>query len=144
MLTLWLQCVGMRHFSFQRPMTSLAILAMALLFAMPMASRLIASGAGDTHATWAQLCTATGLKLVKIGAESSVPDSKLPAAPAMDHTEGDCAYCPLAAGMVVLLLCLLLSLLATPQRGLRTWQRDIARAFLHPNGLGSRGPPLQA
>ncbi len=125
-------------------MTSLAILAVALLFAMPIASRLIAAGSGSAHATWSQLCTATGLKLVKIGASSSVPDSKLPAAPAMDHTEGDCAYCPLAACMVVLLLCLLLSLLTTPQRGLRTWQRDIARAFRHPNGLGSRGPPLQA
>ncbi len=135
---------SMRHFALHRSMTSLAILAMALLFAMPIASRLIASGSGSTHATWAQLCTATGLKLVKIGAESSVPDSKLPAAPAMDHAEGDCPYCPLVAGMMVLLLCLLLSLLATPQRGLRTWRRDIARTFLHPNGLGSRGPPLQA
>lgn len=144
MIPLWLQCDGMRHFAFQRSMTSLAILAMALLFAMPIASRLIASASGGAHAAWTQLCTATGLKLVKIGVESGTPGSESPAAPVMDHAQGDCAYCPLAAGMAVLLLCLLLSLLATPQRGLRTWQGDIARAFLHPTGLGSRGPPLAA
>lgn len=121
----------------------LAMLAVALLFAMPIASRLVASAAGDAHATWAQLCTASGMKLVKIGAPSVAPDGELPAAPAMDHMHDDCPYCPLGAGMAVL-LCLVLALHATPRRS--AWPRrfDVARAFLHPNGLGSRGPPLPA
>lgn len=134
----------MRYPPFHRRMTFLAMLAMALLFAMPIASRLVASASDGARATWSQMCTASGLKQVKMGVAPIAPDSKVPAAPAMDHVDGDCAYCPLAAGMVVLLLCLLLALHATPQRGTWTWQRDIAHAFLHPNGLGSRGPPLAA
>nr|WP_280515004.1 DUF2946 family protein [Xanthomonas sp. A1809] len=125
-------------------MSSLAILAMALLLAMPIASRVMASSSGGTHATWSQLCTASGLKLVKTVDTSSVPDSELPTAPSIDHMDGDCPYCPLAAGMMALLFGLLLSLCFTPQRGIRNWRRDIARLFLHPNGLGSRGPPLLA
>ncbi|MEB1527557.1 DUF2946 family protein [Xanthomonas sp. WHRI 7945] len=120
------------------------MLAVALLFAMPIASRLVASAAGDANGTWAQLCTASGMKLVKIAVGSSTaPDGEAPAAPAMDHMHDDCPYCPLAAGMV-LLLCLLLALQATPRRSAWTLRFDVARAFLHPNGLGSRGPPLSA
>lgn len=124
-------------------MILLAMLAVALLSAMPIASRLVASAAGDANGTWAQLCTASGMKLVKIGAPSVVADGEAPAAPAMDHMHDDCPYCPLAAGMV-LLLCLLLALHATPRRSAWTRRFAIARAFLHPNGLGSRGPPLPA
>ncbi|WP_430523633.1 DUF2946 family protein [Xanthomonas bromi] len=104
----------------------------------------MATGSGSTPATWSQMCTATGLKLVKFGAASSVPDGQLPATPVIGHADGDCPYCPLAAGMMGLLLCLLLCLPATPQRAMRTWRRNLARTFLHPTGLGSRGPPLRA
>ncbi|WP_241093482.1 DUF2946 family protein [Xanthomonas sp.] len=119
------------------------MLAVALLFAMPIASRLVASAAGDAHGTWAQLCTASGMKLVKIGFPPVASDGELPSAPAMDPMHDDCPYCPLSAGMVVL-LCLLLALHATPRRNAWTRRFDVARAFLHPTGLGSRGPPLPA
>lgn len=70
-----------------------------------------------------------------------VDDGAPPAQPPHDHGAPDCAYCPL-------LLSLLVAggwLLAPRPAGVRgcppTRFRAASRAFLHPCGLGSRGPP---
>ena len=129
----------MRNPAFQRRMTLLAIAAMLLLALLPTAGRLLAARSHAFDGAWAQMCTMSGLKLVKIAPDG--PSN--PAVPRHDGDAGmaDCPYCPLANAIVALVLWVVLVL---PLPALRSWSRPWALPSIarrHPCGLGSRGPP---
>ena len=131
----------MRNPAFQRRMTSLALVAMLLLALLPTVGRLQSARDGGSSGTWTQMCTMSGLKLVK-----TAPDgSSNPAIPRHGGGVGasDCPYCPLATAIVALVVW---AALALPMPALRAWpQRRAVRWTVrrHPCGLGSRGPPAR-
>jgi hypothetical protein len=130
----------MRNAAFQRRMTLLALVAMLLLASLPTLGRLLpARGDSSPGGAWAQMCTMSGLKLVKIAPDGS----SNPVVPKHGGDTGmsDCPYCPLANAIVALVLW---AALALPMPALRSWpQRRVVRWIVrrHPCGLGSRGPP---
>lgn len=118
----------------------LALVAMLLLVLMPVASRLVAAGDGATGSVWSQICTATGLKLVKLDLGDA--GSKTPQ-PAGDMPMGDdCPYCPVLHGIASLAMCI--ALVFPRIVGAFHPRRQLSSPALrwHPCGLGSRGPPL--
>lgn len=129
----------MRNAAFQRRMTLLALAAMLLLALLPTTGRLLAARSHAFDGAWAQMCTMSGLKLVKIAPDG--PSN--PVVPRHDGDAGtaDCAYCPLANAIVALVLW---AALVLPMPALRSWswQRTLPSIVRrHPCGLGSRGPP---
>jgi len=127
-------------------MTLLALAAMLLLLSLPTVGRVMAAASPDSQGAWAQMCTMAGLKLVKIapgGVSTSLAPGSLDA-PAPKHVVPgeDCAYCPVLASLAMLLVWTLLAPLHSPQRALPASRRTPLRDFLHPSGLGSRGPPI--
>jgi len=122
-------------------MTLLALAAVLLLLSLPTVGRVLSASSSDSQGTWAQMCTMAGLKLVKLapGGEANPLDG-----PAPKHAVPgeDCAYCPVLAGLAMLLVWTLLAPLHSPQRAVRPTKKAPLREFLHPAGLGSRGPPI--
>ena len=120
-------------------MGRLALIAMLLVAFAPSISRLLASGTTEVLDGWSQLCTSMGLKTLPSGdgGPAGAPMSKMPGG-----AGDDCAYCPLAASLPMLLLALVFVL---PVLG-----RDVPLPHLAPRlrvvhnlrGLGSRGPPI--
>jgi len=131
----------MRNLAFHRRMTLLALAAMLLLLSLPTVGRVLSASSSDSQGTWAQMCTMAGLKLVKLapGGEANPLDG-----PAPKHvTPGeDCAYCPVLAGLAMLLVWTLLAPLDAPRRAVPRTRKTPLREFLYPAGLGSRGPPI--
>ena len=141
----------MRRAVFHFVMHRLALVAMLLLMAMPVVSRMTSTAQAD--GAWAQMCTLAGLKWVKLApfaatvtsaaiALEPVPDLT----PDLPHRDGDplshCPYCPLLTAFAALLLC---AVLLWPRRDAHWrpwWRPSPARWQSHPTGLGSRGPPL--
>jgi hypothetical protein len=137
----------MRNPSFQAAMARIALLAALLLAAVPTLGRLAPQVAHAAHAGLAALCTADGLRYVDVNALPAVAhehDAGHPGtAPDKPHEHGapDCAYCPLLLSLLVA-GCWLLWLRAVSACGvLPPWPASSSRAFTHPCGLGSRGPP---
>jgi hypothetical protein len=131
--------------AFHRRMTLLALVAMLLLLALPTAGRVLAASTGDQEGVWAQMCTMAGLKLVKIapGELTQLDPQPVPKGPPGSDMPGeDCAYCPVLGGMAFLLLWTMVVALHAPRRPAAPWRLLAPRLFLHPNGLGSRGPPV--
>jgi hypothetical protein len=130
----------MRNAAFQRRMTLLALAAILLLALLPTAGRLLSARSGTSvGGAWAQMCTLSGLKLIKIapGGSSNPATPK----PGGDTGASDCLYCALANTITALVLWIALVL---PMPALRSWpHRCVARwtVHRHPCGLGSRGPP---
>jgi len=122
-------------------MTLLALFAMLLLLSLPTVGRVLSGSSGDAQGAWAQMCTMAGLKLVKLapGGDTNPLDTPVPkhAAPGED-----CAYCPVLAGLAMLLVWTLLAPLHSPSRALHVPRKAPLLEFLHPSGLGSRGPPI--
>ncbi len=121
-------------------MTRLALLAVLLLALAPAVSRVLAGATPGVVAGWSELCTTMGLKSLPSDARPS--GDAAASSPAKPSSEADCAYCPLAASLPLLLLaCVLLP---------PALRRDIplpavaprARARERLRGLGSRGPPV--
>ena len=141
-----------RHPTFQRRMAQLALLAMLLLALMPTVHRLLAERAAPASpgagAGWVELCTATGMKLVKLGAGVADPAADADLAPAGNHASdaslGDCAYCPLLQATLAVALALLLVARLRHQSEALPWRRAWHANAPYPCGLGSRGPPLFA
>lgn len=119
-------------------MARLGLIAVLLVALAPAVSRWVASGQMQLLPGLTELCTVEGLRQVLVpgSADADVP------APHHSGMQEDCAYCPLLAGVALLLLVL-------------TWLAPRARADLVPHarslpsglalffpGLGSRGPPL--
>lgn len=122
-------------------MTLLALAAMLLLLSLPTVGRVLSASSADSQGAWAQMCTMAGLKLVKI---APAGDVGLPDTPAPKHAlpGEDCAYCPVLAGLAMLLVWTLFAAPLASRRALPPWRQVPPRAFTHPSGLGSRGPPI--
>jgi hypothetical protein len=125
-------------------MTLLALAAMLMLLALPTVGRVLSASSAGQDGVWAQMCTMAGLKLVKIAPGDANPvDPPTPKSPAGSMLAGeDCAYCPVLSGMLVLLLCLSFLAPSSIRCAFSPWRLIAPRAFLHPSGLGSRGPPV--
>ena len=134
----------MQALAFHRRMTLLALVAIGLLLAAPVTSRLVAAGEG-AQGVWTQLCTAAGLKLVKVSAadtplwDAAKPDQKAPSGGMQD---GDCPYCPLLTGLAMLLAWIIVAGPSGVRDHFAARRSQVASLFRHPSGLGSRGPPL--
>jgi len=131
----------MRNPAFHRRMTLLALAAMLLLLSLPTVGRLLSGSSADAQDAWAEMCTMAGLKLVKLapGGDANPLDTPSP----RHATPGeDCAYCPVLAGLAMLLVWMLFAPLHSPRRELHASRKTPLREFLHPSGLGSRGPPI--
>jgi len=120
-------------------MSRLALIALLLVVFAPSVSRTLAAGTSQLLAGWSQLCTSTGLQLLPSEGSSPLGKSTMP----MGMPAGaDCAYCPLAASLPLLLLCLAFALVVhapwTPHSRPSPRLRQAARVC----GLGSRGPPI--
>lgn len=113
---------------------------MLLVVFAPSLSRVLASGTTQVLAGWSELCTTMGLKTLPSDARSlSDTQAPLPATPGMG---GDCDYCPLAASLSLVLLCLAALLPPLRQRMPLPPPAPRPRARDNLRGLGSRGPPI--
>ena len=70
---------------------------------------------------------------------SGHPDAPLQAP--HEHGGADCAYCPLLLSLLAAATCLLWLRASAVRAVLPPRPRSWPRAFVHPCGLGSRGPP---
>ncbi|QIL20741.1 DUF2946 family protein [Thermomonas sp. HDW16] len=128
----------MRNRSFQSRMNLLALAAILLLALLPTFGRLAQAGQGDADGAWTQMCTMAGLKVVKLPFAPTQPDAPVPDDGKMG---ADCAYCPLLGTLTAAIVALVLGLLAFAPVALPLQHGAPVRAWLHPSGLGSRGPP---
>jgi hypothetical protein len=127
----------MRSPFLQSLMLRLALAAALLLVFAPTVSRLLSTASGSG---WTEMCTVTGLKLVKLPASSVDPG---PAQPSGDMPR-DCAYCALLNSLAILLCCALLALASSAARQFPSCSRIAPRYGILPGGHGSRGPPWLA
>jgi len=122
-------------------MQRLALAATFALLLVPTLGRLAQAGEGTaTRDAWGAMCTAAGLQLADYAHDTShEPTAPRPAVP---HHAGDCAYCPLAQALVAPSTAVFAG--AAPLPDMAPPPAPTARPafFRHPNGLGSRGPPL--
>ena len=122
-------------------MQRLALAATFALLLVPTLGRLAQAGEGTAaHDAWGAMCTAAGLQLADHAHDTS-HDPTAPR-PAVPHHAGDCAYCPLAQALVAPSTAVFAG--AAPLPDVAPTRAPTARPayFRHPNGLGSRGPPL--
>jgi len=131
----------MRNPAFHRWMTLLALAAMLLLLSLPTVGRALSGASADSQGAWAQICTMAGLKLVKLAPGGDTNPLGPPAPKPMMPGE-ECAYCPVLAGLAMLLVWTLLAPLQSPRHQAPPTRKAPLRDFLHPSGLGSRGPPI--
>ncbi|MEL1264853.1 DUF2946 family protein [Pseudoxanthomonas putridarboris] len=120
-------------------MSRLALVAVLSMAFAPSISRVLASGTTQVLAGWNELCTTAGLAWVDTGAQS--PAKKLPVPDGMPAGD-DCAYCPLAASLplVLLVFCILFPRMGTGDVARIATPRLRAAANLR--GLGGQGPPI--
>jgi Protein of unknown function (DUF2946) len=126
----------MRSKRWQTHFAYMALLAMLLLSFAPSVSRYIASVRADSNSTWAEMCTMTGLKLVKVS------DFASPQTPKPKSMGDDCVYCPLAASIAPLLLLIVVMFPRIASALAGVIRQTVHHRFLYPIGLGSRGPPF--
>jgi quinol-cytochrome oxidoreductase complex cytochrome b subunit len=123
-------------------MARLALAAIMLLLAVPTVGRLVERHESD-HGALTAICTVGGLKYVGLGHWGDSPPLQTPSPDPPHHPGMDCDYCPLLASAIV--LAVLVGLFPLPlarKAGARGFASVRPRTFLHPCGLGSRGPPL--
>lgn len=123
----------------------MALLSMVLLLAVPTAGRIASAGADAAQGVgtgFGAVCTAMGLR----PSSPALADAGTPAphpAPAMPHPGFDCEYCPLLAAAVMLALAPAFAPWGFGRPPAPPSAAAARRlAFLHPCGLGSRGPPV--
>ena len=130
----------LRNHALQQMMSRLALVAVLLMAFAPSVSRWMKGDKLEFLPGLTELCTTVGTQSVDLA--SWVRDAAK--APAPDHAAmgADCAYCPLLAGIALLLLALtvLFPLLRIPL-GEQGSSSPLRASSLFP-GLGSRGPPL--
>lgn len=122
--------------AFQEWIGQLALLAALMLVAVPTAGRLmhVASAAGDDPVAHAE---------VRAGhhAHAVATDPVAPGAPIVAPGDADCDYCPLLSSLLAA------TRLATPPATVLPPPAGSASPaaprlpWVHPSGLGSRGPP---
>ncbi|MFT3897933.1 MAG: DUF2946 family protein [Thermomonas sp.] len=132
----------LRYRLFRHSMARLALVAMLLLATLPTIGRLAGSNPGMQRAMTA-ICTVQGMKFIDLGTRSDLASPANATPDRMPHPDMDCDYCPiLAATLAAFAIVYLLPALfrhADPPQGRNATS---GRCFLHPCGLGSRGPPF--
>jgi len=142
----------LRTARFHTAMARFALVAALLLAAVPTLGRLapqLVQAAHAAHVELVALCTSQGLAYVdpatlQAGAhDHAAGHADHGGAPDRPHDHGapDCAYCPLLLSLLVASAWLPWLRAAAARSQLRTWSARPTRAFVHPCGLGSRGPP---
>ena len=128
-------------------MAGIALLAMLAFALLPSVGRidrgLAAAGATAVEASFGALCTTPGLAYDTALALEEALGFGLEDAPASPapHTGTDCDYCTLAA--FTALAGIVAPMPISPPAQLAITGRTFALpARHHPNGLGSRGPPV--
>lgn len=139
----------MSESTFQRSMAGIALLAMLAFALLPSVGRIdrglaaVIGGTSAIEATFGAVCTTRGLAYDTAVALHETLDFVLEDAPAAPspHTDADCDYCSLVVSTA--LAGILAPLAALPPAQLAVTDRTLALpARHHPNGLGSRGPPV--
>jgi len=120
-------------------MTRLALVAVLLMAFAPAISRVLAAGATQVLEGWTELCTTQGLKWVDTGAQ---PDAEKSPAPVPMLMGSDCAYCPLAASLSLVLLFFFLVFPPLTGGRITPLHRPPSRTDINLRGLGSQGPPV--
>lgn len=135
----------MRDATFQSRMSLLALCATLLLVIVPSLGRVLPAALPPADdGLWTQMCTLAGLKLVKLAPDAAdpLPSAPIPGPAGDAMAGGHCDYCPLANALIALVLWIALVVPRLPTRLLDAWQPLRPARFLHPSGLGSRGPPI--
>lgn len=137
----------MRNPRLHAAIARVALLAALLLAVVPTLGRLAPRVA---HAGLAALCTAEGLRYVEVAAFAAATPVAGPhhagapgTAPGHPHDPGapDCTYCPLLLSLLAAGCWLLWLRAALAGAAPGWWPAAASRGFVHPCGLGSRGPP---
>lgn len=130
----------MNTHAFQRRVGGLALLALLLLVLVPTAGRLVDATADGAHAWHGGHAGATPADPhAAHAARSGGRETPRPA-----PGDADCDYCPLLASLLGPATILLLAAAGPRAPAITPLRHAPRRAWLHPCGLGSRGPPLQA
>lgn len=122
---------------FQEWIGRLALLAALMLVAVPTAGRLVhASGAG--HDAAAHLARQDGHQVHV----ASTADGRAPLAPLAAPGDADCDYCPLLSSLIAATCFATMPAALLPPAATPASPAAPRLPWLHPSGLGSRGPPL--
>ncbi|HKN77711.1 MAG TPA: DUF2946 family protein [Lysobacter sp.] len=122
-------------------MQRLALAATLALLLVPTLGRLAQAGEGTAaHDAWGAMCTAAGLQLADHAHDT--PHEPTAPRPAVPHHADDCAYCPLAQALVAPSTAVYAGAAPLPDVAPAPTPTARPASFRHPNGLGSRGPPL--
>ncbi|MBJ6978349.1 DUF2946 family protein [Luteimonas sp. MC1895] len=124
--------------AFQEWIGRLALLAALMLVAVPTAGRLVHVASGAAHDAGAHSALQAGHHA---HAATAAPDAGAPGAPLAAPGDADCDYCPLLSSLLATT-----RFATTPAAVLPPTTRPASPAaprlpWLHPSGLGSRGPP---
>lgn len=115
---------------------------MLMLATLPTIGRLVQSNPGLQRALTA-ICTVQGMKFVDLGERSDLGSPAKPVPDPMPHPGMDCDYCPILAATLAAIAVVLLFPPPIWRADPPTTRRSLRNpGFLHPCGLGSRGPPL--
>ena len=129
--------MSLRNARFRHWMARLALAAILLMAALPTVGRLLESRAPAMHDAAMAICTTDGLVMKAHGLLHD--DGRMPLGKTMGE---DCAYCPLLAAMVPLVLAALLLLPLRAAMRLLPLRAAPMRDARLAHGLGARGPPL--
>lgn len=126
--------------AFQYWMGRVGLLAALLLLSVPTAGRLVHVAAGSAHAAHGGIHAAHANHARPIDADSG-HSTRSDRAPRPAPGDVDCDYCPLLTA-VLASAPVAFTLAALPPARPSAVPRAAPRLpWLHPNGLGSRGPP---
>ena len=129
--------MSLRNARFRHWMARLALAAILLMAALPTVGRLLESRAPTIHHAAMAMCTTDGL--VMQAHDLLHGDAQMPTGTTMGE---DCAYCPLLAAMLPLVLAALLLLPLRAAMRLLPLRAAPMRDARLAHGLGARGPPL--
>ncbi len=126
--------------AFQAWTGRLALLALLLLVAVPTASRFVHAAHGTAHVHALASTTAHGHAHGALPVEGLRPDGRAPLRPAPG--DADCDYCPLLSALLAPIALPFPAHIPPRLYAAIPWPASPRLPWLHPSGLGSRGPPL--
>ena len=127
----------LRNARFHSWMVRLALAAILLMATLPTLGRMLETRAPAWQDMASAMCTTDGLVMKAHGLLHD--DGRMPLGKTMGE---DCAYCPLLAAMVPLVLAALLLLPLRAAMRLLPLRAAPMRDARLAHGLGARGPPL--
>lgn len=124
--------------AFQEWIGRLALLAALMLAAVPTAGRLVHVASGAAHAAGAHPALQAGHH----AHVAAATDAVAPGAPLAAPGDADCDYCALLSSLLAATRFATIPAALPPQSATRPASPAAPRLpWLHPSGLGSRGPP---